>query len=77
MDHSVFGAKKAFLHRDGLTAPERVRARTSGFLAWLLWTFVHILTLPQLRKRVRVQRQWLWSYLIERNSRLLNERSRG
>src|ERR1700720_2712870 len=41
---------------------ERGWLRTSGFLTWLVWAFVHILSLPQLQNRLRVQHQWLWSY---------------
>ena len=37
---------------------ERGWLRTSGFLTWLVWAFVHILSLPQLQNRLRVQRQW-------------------
>lgn len=48
--------------------------RTSGFLTWLVWTFVHILFLPQLQNRLRAQRQWLWSYFTgQRSSRLILE----
>jgi NADH dehydrogenase len=48
--------------------------RTSGFLTWLVWAFVHILSLPQLQNRMRVQRQWLWSYFTgQRASRLIPE----
>jgi NADH:ubiquinone reductase (H+-translocating) len=48
--------------------------RTSGFLTWLVWAFVHILSLPQLQNRMRVQRQWLWSYFTgQRSSRLIPE----
>ena len=51
---------------------------TSGFLTWLLWAFIHILSLPQLQNRLRVQRQWFWSYLTgQRSSRLITEESRG
>src|SRR5262252_1148657 len=53
---------------------ERGWLRTSGFLTWLLWAFVHILSLPQLQNRLRVQRQWLWSYFTgQRSSRLIPE----
>jgi NADH dehydrogenase len=53
---------------------ERGWLRTSGFLTWLVWAFVHILSLPQLQNRLRVQRQWLWSYLTgQRSSRLIPE----
>jgi NADH dehydrogenase len=53
---------------------ERGWLRTSGFLTWLVWAFVHILALPQLQNRLRVQRQWLWSYFTgQRSSRLIPE----
>jgi NADH:ubiquinone reductase (H+-translocating) len=53
---------------------ERGLLRTSGFLTWLVWAFVHILSLPQLQNRLRVQRQWLWSYFTgQRGSRLIPE----
>src|SRR5499427_1142277 len=35
---------------------ERRWLRTSGFLTWLVWAFVHVLSLPQLQNRLRVQR---------------------
>ena len=54
---------------------ERGSLRTSGFLTWLVWTFVHILSLPQPQNRLRVQRQWLWSYFTgQRSSRLIPSR---
>ena len=57
---------------------ERGRLRTSGFLTWLVWAFVHILSLPQLQNRLRVQRQWLWSYFTgQRSSRLIPEPATG
>jgi NADH dehydrogenase len=53
---------------------ERGWLRTSGFLTWLVWAFVHILSLPQSQNRLRVQRQWLWSYFTgQRSSRLIAE----
>jgi NADH:ubiquinone reductase (H+-translocating) len=57
---------------------ERGWLRTSGFLTWLVWAFVHILSLPQLQNRLRVQRQWLWSYFTgQRSSRLIPEPPRA
>jgi NADH:ubiquinone reductase (H+-translocating) len=51
--------------------------RTSGFLTWLVWAFIHVLTLPQLQNRLRVQNQWLWSYFTgQRSSRLIPEAPR-
>jgi NADH dehydrogenase len=56
---------------------ERGRIRTSGFMTFLIWVFIHVMFLPQLQNRLRVQRQWLWSYLTgERGSRLIAEASR-
>ena len=46
----------------------------TGFLTWRVWAFVHILSLPQLQNRLRVERQWLWSYFTgQRASRLIPE----
>jgi NADH dehydrogenase len=53
---------------------ERGELRTSGFLTWMVGAFVHILALPQLQNRLRVQSQWLWSYCTgQRSSRLIPE----
>jgi NADH:ubiquinone reductase (H+-translocating) len=53
---------------------ERGRLHTGGFLTYLVWAFVHILSLPQLQNRLRVQRQWLWTYFTgQRSSRLIPE----
>src|SRR3984893_3950682 len=53
---------------------ERGRLRASGFLPWVVWAFLHILSLPQLQNRLRVQRQWLWTYVTgQRSSRLIPE----
>ena len=53
---------------------ERGRIRTAGFMTWLVWVFIHVMTLPQLQNRLRVQRQWLWSYCTgQRSSRLISE----
>jgi NADH dehydrogenase len=55
---------------------ERGRLRTSGFLTWLVWIVLHLMSLPQLQNRLRVQVQWFWSYLTgQRSSRLIPETS--
>jgi NADH dehydrogenase len=44
----------------------------AGFLAWLIWTFVHIFFLIGFRNRVLVMIQWAWSYLTYgRGARLI------
>jgi NADH:ubiquinone reductase (H+-translocating) len=51
--------------------------RTGGFLTWLVWAALHVLALPQLQNRFRVQTQWFWSYLTgQRSSRLISEAPR-
>jgi NADH:quinone reductase (non-electrogenic) len=51
--------------------------RTAGFLTWLVWAALHVLALPQLQNRFRVQTQWFWSYLTgQRSSRLISEAPR-
>jgi NADH dehydrogenase len=48
--------------------------RMSGFVTWLIWAFIHVASLPQLQNRMRVETQWLWSYLTgQRSSRLIRE----
>ena len=63
---AVVGRNFAVLQRGGI--------RTSGFMTWLLWVLVHVMFLPQLQNRLRVQRQWFWSYWTgQRGSRLISE----
>lgn len=48
------------------------RLRLSGWLAWWLWGAAHVYFLVNLRNRVIVVTQWLWSYLVfERGARLI------
>jgi NADH dehydrogenase len=52
--------------------------RMSGFLTWLVWVFLHVMSLPQLQNRLRVQTQWLWSYFTgQRSARLIPEPPKG
>jgi NADH dehydrogenase len=57
---------------------ESGRLRMSGFLTWLAWVFLHLMSLPQLQNRLRVQTQWFWSYYTgQRSSRLISEPPAG
>lgn len=48
----------------------------SGFLAWIMWLFVHILLLVGFRNRVMVLAEWAWSYFTpERSARLITGRT--
>src|SRR5262249_44682042 len=37
--------------------------KIGGFVAWLVWLFIHILNLIGFRNRAVVMTQWVWSYL--------------
>ena len=53
---------------------ERGKLRMSGTLTWVLWAALHVMFLPQVQNRLRVQMQWLWSYVTgQRSSRLIPE----
>jgi NADH dehydrogenase len=57
---------------------ESGRLRMSGFVTWLVWIFLHLMSLPQLQNRLRVQTQWFWSYFTgQRGSRLIPEPPRA
>ena len=53
------------------------RIRLAGVTAWFAWAFIHMLFLPQLQNRLRVEREWMWSYFTgQRSSRLVTEAPR-
>jgi NADH dehydrogenase len=44
----------------------------SGFVAWLGWLFIHLITLIGFRNRLYVLSEWFWAYLTrERSARLI------
>jgi NADH dehydrogenase len=48
--------------------------KASGYFAWLLWLFVHILFLIGFRNRLIVMIHWAWSYVtFDRGARLITE----
>lgn len=50
--------------------------RLSGFLAWLIWLFIHLMYLVGFRNRLIVFLQWMWNYLtFRRGARLIVEHS--
>jgi NADH dehydrogenase len=52
--------------------------RVSGFTAWLLWILVHIMSLIQPEKRLRVFVQWAWRYFSNQSGdRLITGDRRG
>ena len=54
------------------------RLRFSGYPAWLVWCFIHILWLIGFRNRFLVMIEWAWAYLrFERSARLITGAVRG
>jgi NADH dehydrogenase len=48
------------------------RWQFSGFFAWLMWLFVHLILLVGFRNRLMVMREWAWAYFTrERSARLI------
>lgn len=41
--------------------------KLSGFIAWFVWCFIHILFLIGYRNRFRVMLEWMWYYISFRN----------
>ncbi|RXJ44375.1 NAD(P)/FAD-dependent oxidoreductase [Gelidibacter gilvus] len=49
----------------------------SGFFAWFLWSFIHVLSLIGFRNKIGVFMTWMWSYFThKRGVRLITDRSR-
>jgi NADH dehydrogenase len=44
------------------------KVRLTGFLAWLIWAFVHIFYLIEFDSKVIVLFQWIWSHFTQRRS---------
>lgn len=52
--------------------------KLSGFVAWFLWLFVHLLFLIGFRNRIEVLWEWFWSYVtFQRGARLITGQSRS
>jgi len=52
------------------------KLKFSGFIAWLLWSFVHVLVLVGFRNRLVVVISWFWNYLsFSTGARLITGKS--
>ena len=46
--------------------------QVKGFIAWLMWLFVHLLFLMNMRNRFSVFLHWVWSYFtLQRGARVI------
>jgi len=41
--------------------------KASGFIAWLVWAFVHIMVLIEFRNRYKLMAEWIWYYITHRH----------
>jgi NADH dehydrogenase len=54
------------------------RLRVTGWVAWMLWLFVHILQLTGFRNRLVVLVQWAFAYVTyQRSIRLITGEERS
>lgn len=80
-DHMMGRAKGPFRYLDKgqMATIGRSRAiaqsgkfKMAGFIAWLAWLFIHLITLVGFRNRLSVMREWFWKYITwERGARLI------
>lgn len=50
------------------------RIKLSGFIAWVIWLFVHIMNLVGFRAKLSVLLQWAWSYFTwDHGARLITQ----
>jgi NADH dehydrogenase len=61
---ATIGRKKAIAEAAGM--------KFKGFIAWLMWLFLHVFFLIGFRNRLAVMFSWFWAYLTrERSARLI------
>lgn len=61
---ATIGRSKAIAHVFGM--------KFRGFVAWMLWLFLHVMFLIGFRNKLYVMAEWFWAYLTrERSARLI------
>jgi NADH dehydrogenase len=72
-----------YLDKGNLATIGRARAimqlknlKVSGFIAWLLWSLVHVFFLIGFRNRYKVMAEWIWYYITYRHGiRLITQKT--
>jgi NADH dehydrogenase len=61
---ATIGKRKAIAQLAGM--------KFRGYIAWLMWLFLHVFFLIGFRNRLAVMTDWFWAYLTrERSARLI------
>jgi NADH dehydrogenase len=64
----------ATIGRNQAVAELPLRLRFTGFIAWLMWLFLHLMYLVGFRNRLNVFVNWAWNYITyDRSARLIFE----
>jgi NADH dehydrogenase len=64
--------KMATIGRAAAVADLGKNLKFSGFLAWMMWLFIHMMEIVSFRNRLLVLLQWGWHYLsYDRAARLI------
>jgi len=51
------------------------KLKFGGFFAWLIWSFIHLVSLIGFRNKIMVTINWLWSYFTyEKGNRVIIRR---
>lgn len=67
---ATIGRAKAIFQADNI--------KLSGFIAWVLWAFIHVMYLIGFRNRYRVMAEWVWYYIsFKPGARLITGERRG
>jgi NADH dehydrogenase len=67
---ATIGRKKAIAQVAGM--------KFRGFIAWMMWLFLHVFFLIGFRNRLAVIWDWFWAYLTrERSARLITGDAEG
>lgn len=62
----------ATIGRNAAVAEIEPGIKTKGFLAWLIWLFLHLMMLVGFRNRVQVFINWAWNYFTyDRSARMI------
>ena len=62
----------ATIGRNAAVAELPFGLRTSGFVAWVMWLFLHLVLLIGFRNRLNVLINWMWNYFTyDRSARLI------